>query len=81
MCGAASDVEGAVSYFTWDPRPHGWFKSMGGYKFGPLPKGEPAAEATWPPHKLEGDQNRAALARDVRARRHLTATEICGKNG
>lgn len=57
-----------MSYFRWDPRPHGWFTANGIQKFGPLPQRQPNVEPTWPPKKLEREQQTMAVARE-----HLTA--------
>lgn len=48
-------------------QPHGWFTANGLTKYGPLPRREPAIEPTWPPKKLEREQQTMAVARE-----HLT---------
>jgi hypothetical protein len=47
------DVKELSWPWIWDNRPHGWFKAMGGDKFGPLPQREPNKQQTWPPRSLE----------------------------
>lgn len=56
-----------MSYFKWDPRPHGWFTANGMQKFGPIPQRETNAEPTWPPRKPEREHQTTAVARG-----HLT---------